>query len=150
MKKLSFILLGFVIVLGACQKGSIPQLKHAMSAKVGKELWSSSHSDVSLQQGVGTGITIVADSADTKCVLSIGKYTGPGTYSLVNPENAAAFTNTVSGAGNITHTASSGKIVVTDNFLNAEGMTEIKGTFEFLGDTLSVVNGAFDVSFNLD
>ncbi len=146
----SLIIVASIAVFAACKKNNTTIPTVVMSADVASSSWVSYQSRVTISKTPTLHVTIAADSATTHMQLDLGNYSGPGTYSLYDSANSARYTAFYSGVGNVTHVATSGQIVVTDNVLTSTGATEIKGTFKFLGDTLSVKNGAFDVMLYLN
>jgi hypothetical protein len=68
--------------------------------------------------------------------LIIYNFTGPNTYTINPPVNSATYY-----VGNDRHFAILGKVVVTSDTLYA-----LKGTFNFLADSINVTGGVFNVA----
>lgn len=73
----------------------------------------------------------------TTIKFNITRFEGPKTYPINPPINTATYYD----AGNVRHYATSGSIVVASDTAYA-----LRGTFSFSADTISVVNGIFDVA----
>ena len=145
---LLFSIVAVCCVFVSCKKkssGGSPYV--SMSADVRNIPWISYSSNASITRGNYLHITIIADSGSTHMQLDIDKYTGAGTYSLNDSGtgNGATYTE----KGNV-HKATSGQIVVTNSYSSSNTKTGIKGTFQFLADTVTVTNGLFDATLNLD
>ena len=143
----------FIVLVGfaaSCKKSSTGPKTVAVQAIVANRNWESYSAAVTLTKSPSLHLIIQADSANTHMRLDIGNYAGTGTYNLLDSTNTATYTDFNNNGGHITHTATSGEIVITKDTLRATGGNEFIGTFKFLGDTLTVVNGSFDVMLYLN
>ncbi len=68
--------------------------------------------------------------------LILNNYTGPNTYQINPPVNSATYY-----VGTARHWAILGKVVITSDTLYA-----LKGTFNFVADSISVTSGVFNVA----
>ncbi len=146
---LLFIFTVFVCVFAACKKNTSSSGVQ-MSAVINNRPWASSSSNVSIDKSSGLHITITADSANTHMKLDIGNYAGAGTYLISDSGNTAVYTSYTNGVGSAAHKATSGNITVTAATSNGVNQNGIKGTFEFLADSVFVTTGNFDVKMNLN
>lgn len=144
-----FIFTIAVCLLGACKKDS-PATASQMSAVINLRPWVSYGTSVKFDKTAAVNIIIDADSSKTHMNLQIANYTGAGTYVIADSGNTASYTSYTNALGSALHTATSGKIVVTNSTTNGYDQNGIKGTFEFLADTVQVTGGAFNVDLHLN
>lgn len=150
MKNLTiYILLAAVCGMAACKKKETP-VDRSVTAQIRGMAWVSSSTKVTFSKAPDMHVTILADSANTRLQLDINRYTGPGTYIILDTGTTASYTSYHPSSGNYKHIATSGQIVVTENNFDGGAGTAIKGTFRFLADTVDVQVGAFDVKLNFN
>lgn len=159
MKKISILLVAAVTLLAmSCKKSSSSTNNNnsggagSMSAKVAGSVWSPNLAVVGNRSVSGgtTVVTIGGTGSQGQINLTLGSYTGAGTYTFgfSNPSSLAIFSTTTTNPQIWSANAGlgSGSIVVTSD---AGGY--VKGTFSFNGvntndgTTKAITEGTFDV-----
>jgi hypothetical protein len=117
----------------------------SISATINGAIWQTDSAFGSLVKysGNDSGVANLMITATNKnsrslttITFNITNYTGPNTYKISPPVNMATYY-----IGNARHLALQGVIVVSSDTGYA-----LRGTFNFITDTISVANGVFNVA----
>ena len=152
MKNISLSILALcACAFFACKKNKNAATTVRILAQVNSIPWVSSYATANLSKQPGTQITIDADSSNTHMQVHIGNYTGVGTYTITDTGNTAYYTSYSPAFGKEVHKATGGTIkIIPDTAVAGNNQTEIRGTFSFSADAITVQNGSFDVYMDLD
>ena len=153
---LVFVFMFSALALGSCKKASGPADKPSVqpdnnrdslvdiTAVINGANWGTKAVyGYNIKSATDSGrislmITGTQTNNDTVSTLSftIGNYTGPATYTIDPPANAATYYK-----GTERHFATSGQVIVLSDSAYA-----ITGTFNFTADTINVTNGVFNIA----
>lgn len=156
MKKLLFLSMCFSVAL-ACKKtkesdvggsigsGNAVDSNASLIAKINGDLWKADSAFGTFINGSGNDSGVVnllieaihsTATPHRTILLNITSYPGPGTFPIAPPYYTAVYY-----LGNQRHYATSGEIVITGKQAGS-----LKGTFSFQADSITVTDGAFNVS----